>query len=531
MIIIPVIKGKPAHWRNIGGRYVIALTILALTSLASTRSGSTEIALRLNAQLKGGSSDGRARDFLFDLVHSRGSPGYCASVAARRAPSTPMTIPVACFVDPAMHLHKDMACYLNMTTQFEKESAEDPLAPYCFGPSGRPAGSAPLLFHTGEHGHLIFGACTNFNLLFITHGMPPHCKLRSFVRSICIDDAPTPYIPSPPPAVSMDGVHRSIQLLVSSFVATQCDDAVLWIWLTSTARTAMEGNRTTPSVPSGLAHRVVFKELDVAAEWALIRSDFPDVNATAAAHMTSFLDIRHQANWARLLITYAYGGIYVDMDTAFLRDWRPLFDIPAFSYREGPGIGLNIAVLRLNARPNAASRDLIARAAQRHESGQAPLSRILALWDGQSRWFGTLQYMSLPLFDAVWLRFNAYQMRHFGVAAQHIAAIPQLRKVHPEFTYEQHWNAFFDAASPASAYSRSVTPFFAGSFSYHWHNRYSLGLPPTAWAGILADRFRRLALLKEECSGGDGTTAATATAAATAAAPAEISPGVGDAER
>ena len=164
-------------------------------------------------------------------------------------------LPKGCFNSAAMKTDMDRECYQGMAATYEAETAADELAPFCFGSSLLPLradGLPPLLFHT----------------------------------------------------ISMDGVYRSMQLLVNSFLATQCDDAVLWVWLTPSARSGMLANKTTPSVIPGLEHRIVYKELSVRGEFQAMRGDFPDVNDTAAAAMSEFSDIRHEANWARLLITY-----------------------------------------------------------------------------------------------------------------------------------------------------------------------------------------------------------------------------------
>ena len=212
------------------------------------------------------------------------------------------------------------------------------------------------------------------------------------------------------------------------------------------------------------------------------------------------------------------------MDTAFLRDWRPLFRVPAFSYREGIGVGLNIAVLRIAQRPHARSRDFIAGVANGHLGGQAAYSRLLAQWDGRSHFVDMVQYLSLPLFDFVWLRFNAFNKRLSDPATREAemlkAQIAELAGVHPEFSPALYWNAFFEPLSPLETYSRSLTPFLSGSFSYHWHNRYNVGLPPNSWAGVLNDRFGRLAALKAQCAGArrSATTTPPVAAAASSAA-------------
>ena len=172
-----------------------------------------------------------------------------AVAAHRLAAPAPAQLPEECRVTQGWHMDQDRACYFAMLDLYTAETARDPLAPYCFGDSD---GSVPLLVHT----------------------------------------------------VVLNTVPPAMALLINSFLATQCCDAELWIWVTAGALAAMEGNKSTPAYPSGHAHRVHWKLLDVDAEFQSLRDDFPDINATAAARMRDFNDVRFQANWARLLVGY-----------------------------------------------------------------------------------------------------------------------------------------------------------------------------------------------------------------------------------
>ena len=64
----------------------------------------------------------------------------------------------------------------------------------------------------------------------------------------------------------------------------------------------------------------------------------------------------------RCVAAFRYGGVYVDLDTVFLRDWRPILVDPShasFSFRRGFNIFMSAAVLRMQPRPNALSMDAI----------------------------------------------------------------------------------------------------------------------------------------------------------------------------
>ena len=83
-----------------------------------------------------------------------------------------------------------------------------------------------------------------------------------------------------------------------------------------------------------------------------------------------------------------------------------------------------------------------------------------------------------------------------------------MKTIHPELDIEQHpqgirgissrswdgffWSKFNTTTSPTLA-EVEATPFMPGSYVYHWHNRYNEGLPKRSWAGVLSERFQRMA--------------------------------------
>jgi hypothetical protein len=71
-----------------------------------------------------------------------------------------------------------------------------------------------------------------------------------------------------------------------------------------------------------------------------------------------------------------------------------------------------------------------------------------------------------------------------------------MQAVHPELTRAisgaDNWDCFFVRWGEEKAAQLRQQPFLAGSFAYHWHNRYNIGLPNNSWAGILHDRYRAL---------------------------------------
>jgi len=235
------------------------------------------IATPLMARDRGTGSGGAAGAAVTSL--SRLLRGPFVSGALGIAPPA-AALPPICVVKPAYHSWRDRDCYVEMEAL---RAAETRNAPLCWGVSGN--ASQPLVFHT----------------------------------------------------VSLSALPSALPLLVDSFLATQCCDAVLNVWVDARVLAAARAAGSLPPVQPNHAGRVLYRALDVDALFESVRGDFPDVNSTAAARMKDFADIRFRANWARILVLYIYGGVYVDLDTMFLRDFRTLLHaLPgAFTYRQG----------------------------------------------------------------------------------------------------------------------------------------------------------------------------------------------------
>jgi hypothetical protein len=218
------------------------------------------------------------------------------------APEEPL--PDMCYNTLGRHKEEDTQCYLDVATSFRERSASDEHAPYCWGYSGRKPGEEPLLFHT----------------------------------------------------MTLTPFSSQTPLMLWSFLATQCCDAVLWFWMAPAVAAAFNKDDPPVVLPPHLRHRVVYKTFDADAEWSRVATDFPRANATALARLMSFEDVRYVSDWGRQLVMYAYGGTWVDIDTVFLQDFRPVLRYTPFAYRAGFGITINNAVMRLGRRPNAVTK-------------------------------------------------------------------------------------------------------------------------------------------------------------------------------
>lgn len=159
--------------------------------------------------------------------------------------------------------------------------------------------------------------------------------------------------------LSLTPIPEQVPLLLWSFLATQCCDAVLYVWLPPEIFRAFDASSPPIAVPAHHAHRIRYMAYDAPAEWAKVAGDFPAHNQSAMDAMTSHADLRFHSDWARMVLMYVYGGTWVDLDTLFLRDFRPVLPFAPFMYRAGALILPNNAVFRLGKRPNAMSQRII----------------------------------------------------------------------------------------------------------------------------------------------------------------------------
>ena len=370
-------------------------------------------------------------------VIAKFTPARQPSDASQIAPPE-LPLPDACYDDLGFHVDRDMDCFSSVASHTCDELFP-PHTPLCWGYSGRNETQEPLVFHT-----LVL----------------------------------TPAIPHQTP------------ILLWSFLATQCCDAMINVWLAPAAY--KNSSRPVMDIPAPHAHRIVYRLYDAAAEWAAVKGDFPEFlhNQSAVTAMTAMPDLRYHSDWARMVIMYAHGGTWIDLDTVFLRDMRMVFAFQPFMYRAGVILLPNNAVFRLGKRPNAMSQRIMDLALRGRHPGPIPAFYNLGMPLMGSA--AGLQYLSEALFDFSWFRFADSEL-------------PAMASVHPEFKKSKNlgdnWDAFFrrTAESDVELESWRATPFMPGSLTYHWHGsfgdrgRYKMGLPPRAWPGVLVARYEALA--------------------------------------
>jgi DDB1- and CUL4-associated factor 13 len=112
------------------------------------------------------------------------------------------------------------------------------------------------------------------------------------------------------------------------------------------------------------------------------------------------------SDMARFLLCHRFGGVYLDADTLFLRDWEELWGWKgAFAYRWSRLPAYNTAVLKLNK--GSALGTFLIRTALRHGLDFHPMTISRYLEDADLE--GLLLRLPDALFDSPWLNTENYQ--------------------------------------------------------------------------------------------------------------------------
>jgi hypothetical protein len=248
---------------------------------------------------------------------------------------------------------------------------------------------------------------------------------------------------------------------VKSFLATQdLESAELWLWLDS--RNGYDGYAANPLL-GPLLPFIKVKRFD------------PDVEAKGTP-LERRPELYHsksptrRSNFLRFVVLYKYGGIYVDMDTMFLRDIRILLGHPTFQdefcYHWSSHMPYaNSAVLRLH---------------ERSETGRALLARCVAC--GSCRPKDVLRFAENKDLDLLVLPCVFYDplWPHHDQQDSYDAA--------PFSRFEDFFRRF-DSRFACKSNIRSYKNFFPGAFTYHWHNFWDVEEHSHSYFGMFNEEF------------------------------------------
>ncbi|KAJ6509431.1 glycosyltransferase family 32 protein [Mycena vitilis] len=157
------------------------------------------------------------------------------------------------------------------------------------------------------------------------------------------------------------------------------------------------------------------------------------------------------SDMARFILCHRFGGIYLDADTLFLRDWEELWGWKgAFAYRWSRLEKYNTAVLHLNK--GSALGTFLFRTALKNDLDFHPMTVSRYLKEAHLE--GLLLRLPDALFDSAWLATEYYQWD---------------RPPQPFFT---DFGDFFDTplSNSAAPHALGFDGFFKGAYSYHFHN-------------------------------------------------------------
>ncbi|KAF9025752.1 hypothetical protein BDZ89DRAFT_1135291 [Hymenopellis radicata] len=176
------------------------------------------------------------------------------------------------------------------------------------------------------------------------------------------------------------------------------------------------------------------------------------------------------SDMARFVLCHRFGGIYLDADTLFLRDWEELWGwTGAFAYRWSRLDKYNTAVLRMHK--GSALGTFLFRTAMKNGLDFHPMS--ISRYTADAHLEGLLLRLPDALFDSAWLNTEYYQRD---------------RPPQPYFT---EFGDFFDTPVQNSAAPQALGfhGFFRGAFSYHFHNFWWKPFDPSRNFPDLGQRF------------------------------------------
>jgi len=178
------------------------------------------------------------------------------------------------------------------------------------------------------------------------------------------------------------------------------------------------------------------------------------------------------SDMARFVLTHRFGGIYLDADTLFLRDWEELWGWKGqFAYRWSFHQKYNTAVLKLHK--GSALGTFLFKTALENGLDFHPMTVSRYLSDAGLT--NLLYRLPDALFDPAWLNMERYQ------------------RDRPPFPYLAEFSDFFsnNRFSSAGPQPLGFDGFYRGAYSYHFHNFWWLPFDPSRNWPDLGRRFMK----------------------------------------
>lgn len=176
------------------------------------------------------------------------------------------------------------------------------------------------------------------------------------------------------------------------------------------------------------------------------------------------------SDMARFVLCHRFGGVYLDADTIFLRDWEELWGWKgAFAYRWSRLEKYNTAVLRLNK--GSALGTFLFRTALKNGLDFHPMT--VSRYTKDAYLEGLLLRLPDALFDSAWLNTEYYQ------------------RDRPPQPYITEFVELFETPAQTSAAPQALgfDGFYRGAYSYHFHNFWWKPFDPARNFPDLGPRF------------------------------------------
>ncbi|KAL7408996.1 hypothetical protein BDY24DRAFT_345808 [Mrakia frigida] len=178
------------------------------------------------------------------------------------------------------------------------------------------------------------------------------------------------------------------------------------------------------------------------------------------------------SDMVRFVLLHRFGGIYLDADTLFLRDWEELWNYRgAFAYRWSWHEKYNTAIIKMHK--GSALTSFLFKTALENKMDFHPMTISRYLNDAGLE--PLLFRLPDALFDSAWLNMEGYQ------------------RDRPPFPYFYEFKKFFvgDKQATGEPQAAGFHSFFRGAFCYHYHNNWWLPFDPSRNFPDLGRRFLR----------------------------------------
>lgn len=178
------------------------------------------------------------------------------------------------------------------------------------------------------------------------------------------------------------------------------------------------------------------------------------------------------SDMARFVLTHRYGGIYLDADTIFMRDWEELWGWKGqFAYRWSWHDKYNTAVLKLHK--GSALGSFLFKTALEHGMDFHPMTVSRYLSDAGLT--NLLYRIPDALFDPAWLNMEKYQ------------------RDRPPFPYFAEFSEFFsnNRFSTGGPQPVGFDGAYRGAYSHHFHNNWWVPFDPSRNWPDLGKRFMK----------------------------------------